>query len=970
MANAYSTLAKTFDPISTSNADLAMQVMSYKEAKFEANQAAIDDEIAKLSSIDLVKAEDSQYFADRLSSITSTISEFGSGNFDLTSNGFTRSLKQQIGQVYDENILTAYQSSQLYRSEQKSWNDLKAKGDGKYSADNHLYAMQNAQKWLADGQAGASYSGGGSAFEYQDYKGKTMKELPKILEQLEVKGFEKVGSYSGLIDLYNKTNTIDQNKIKSALEGILTPQDYKQMQIDSWGKYKNVSDEDIAAAYGQTIGEKIGASKEGISDLTSMRATAKNDKDRKRYDDAILSLKSSINDLENNKTSDRDSMAFSLFREDFIDGLSSTFAKKEILGIETDDSALKVKKYKTEVSQWERKFELDKKELELSRRRTVAEESQAQALLFPPTTYPTNLSGKGNKKESKTEIVAEKANASRSKLENFVLQNMGNEEFFNQVRGNIVLKEVGGSNMSFSNMTAAQAKAAFIRLSDSAKAKVVQNISRATTTNAEFEGLKMEYSAHVSADNEVKEIRKNTIGEAHLNLVTAMFKDEKNEFYKGAIAGYNKVGKYLVKDKGGKYKVADDKDRKKWAELVERGKTNSLTEDDKINLKFISNESALIEGSSDEKAKQHLLSFRESYMSDLAKGEDKKLYSNEAFDATSWKNSYTMTGVQALGNWIKGKYADLTGDEELRRNIEQDSYLDSEKGELLDFRVNKNSVATFGTRDRQLSNIDRLDFSSDGENYNTILSSLDVLQKGDKLSQDLEDYLSPLMDDIDIQEASVLYPGTTANPNLRHRDAVSSFMVYRGSLPEKEQKKLPEIDSGQEVMITPDVSNRTFSLTYKTEDGGQTVTQPGLPFTDNMYSYISLEEKGYNVKNYIPSTIALNTLNDIVGLPSGVDRPKMSDSDFFNKITRDIVFPNDSAKEELYSRLINSSPSFIKNGDGYSVALVHDDNILAIDQNTNENKMQTINGTSMAMLNKSMYNLRQELFEKHLLLNY
>ena len=193
MASAYSILRNYGDYIQPFDFNLIQKGLEYKQTKFDANSALIQEQINQFANIELAKNEDKAYLNERLNTLVDQVNEYGS--IDLSSNGITRNIQNHLKQVLDTNVMNAYTGTQNLKKYQEEVAYYKKEKPDLYSQVNEMYGMQGAIAWLNDGQAGTKYSGA-SYTPYVDVTGKMDKiivEMAKNRPEQEIQFPTKYG---------------------------------------------------------------------------------------------------------------------------------------------------------------------------------------------------------------------------------------------------------------------------------------------------------------------------------------------------------------------------------------------------------------------------------------------------------------------------------------------------------------------------------------------------------------------------------------------------------------------------------------------------------------------------------------------------------------------------------------------------------------------------------------------------------
>nr|DAJ54836.1 MAG TPA: hypothetical protein [Caudoviricetes sp.] len=237
MANAYSTPLNYGRTITTTDtAQYIGAIQNAMQQKFDVNLAKIDDLIAKVSSVPLVRDKDKQYLGERLQGLLTMVD--ANSKVDLTDNTVARQITNYIGTAIDDNVKTQIANSKKIYQFNSGIQELKEKKHKEYNAANHAYALQKG--------GFDSYMAGDTdelgSLSYSPYTDVTETALAKIKELKELRGEEKVS----MPDPNNPGQLIERSikgltreEIFKFMPNILTSKEHEQLKINGWAKYKD-----------------------------------------------------------------------------------------------------------------------------------------------------------------------------------------------------------------------------------------------------------------------------------------------------------------------------------------------------------------------------------------------------------------------------------------------------------------------------------------------------------------------------------------------------------------------------------------------------------------------------------------------------------------------------------------------------------------------------------------------------------
>lgn len=242
MASAHSQVETYLPYTPTTDINLVNTVLATKEAKYDANVAQIDALLEQFGSVDLVRQSDKEYLGERLNTLVNNVNKYG--KLDLSNNNVSRNIKNYIKDALDDRVLNAIEDTQKLRSYQQQWQEIKKKNPEQYSDMNYQVGLMDAgyQEYLQD-ETGQVRLGDLSVNPYMNVN----QELDKaIKENLELFGIERTTLETGQDGLMYKVtkNIVEPDRVKKVIDGAMTPQMRKQLDIESSYYYRNASDQD------------------------------------------------------------------------------------------------------------------------------------------------------------------------------------------------------------------------------------------------------------------------------------------------------------------------------------------------------------------------------------------------------------------------------------------------------------------------------------------------------------------------------------------------------------------------------------------------------------------------------------------------------------------------------------------------------------------------------------------------------
>jgi hypothetical protein len=448
MASAYSTLHNYASlPVYTPDLTLVLEGLKYKQGKYDENREKLQSALDKYSMLDVVKNEDENYLVDRLQKVEEITNRYT--HMDLSSDVLTQSLIRNMGQVLDDNVKNAVLSSKIYRNEQSSWKKLQEDDPDKYARQNYEFAQQGAQSWLADGQAGSKYNGGGGIIEFVDVN-QTIKDGMKDLK--DVYGLELVELESGAKGtLFRDVVTREiatPTKVRQALESLLGPKEMQQLQIDAWAQFKGAPEDAVVNMATERQNFKIDSYATQVSKLESVLTNNTLTPEQKAdYQNQLESAKLNLQNAKEKPlggldVSNKETAYTSLYINDYLDGLTDLYSYNVV----TD-----IKVYDNDKETYNAKIKLEelaiKKEKETTKKAKAGTTDEVTAFTSQNVLLGTEAGGEPKDAIQQVEDIV---NQSILDVESVVGDlNEDNYDAFNQTFSDDVLSKKFGENVDF-----------------------------------------------------------------------------------------------------------------------------------------------------------------------------------------------------------------------------------------------------------------------------------------------------------------------------------------------------------------------------------------------------------------------------------------------------------------------------------------------------------------------------------------
>lgn len=373
MANAYSIQRNRQGWIDPQDQEFTLKALMFKQQKYDSNRAKVDAVVEQYKSLQLARGVDKDYLNERLNYIFDNIN---SGNNDFSSNAFTASINNYIGEALDDNVMTAIQETAKIRKYQEDVTKLKEKNPELYNPLNEAYGLAPAQEYLQNTEAGAKINGNLMYTPYKDIEGEVNKWLTDI--QMKAKdGKIQIPDEHGRIKEIT-INGKSSQELRDLALGYIGNRYDDQLKVNVWGNtggFKNLQPqiESAISGYDATIEAQNKAIIEAKTKLTGPLSDAEKDvlKDSiKAAENQLLQLnqmKQSLQDnpvgalvyLEKQKIAGRSGAALGVLRTESIEYKADDYYFK------TREAALNEQKFQHDIVKEENNMVVKAQELKL-----------------------------------------------------------------------------------------------------------------------------------------------------------------------------------------------------------------------------------------------------------------------------------------------------------------------------------------------------------------------------------------------------------------------------------------------------------------------------------------------------------------------------------------------------------------------------------------------------------------------------
>jgi hypothetical protein len=225
--------------------ELIGKSLLYKQEKYDANRQKLQDFYNRMNMTDFYKAEDREYFQERLNVLSEEVNKAGAGDLSIAAN--LDGVTGHLSQATDERVINGYLGTQQIRQYQQEFEKLREKDPKNYNDLNYQYGLLNAQKWAQDGKSGTrldSYkdsrigAGIGRVTPYRDLVKEVQEDAQKIVPDIQV---VQKGTELQFIDIYNQT--VSDERLRNLVTMKMQDSGFsEQLNINAWGQYRGMDD--------------------------------------------------------------------------------------------------------------------------------------------------------------------------------------------------------------------------------------------------------------------------------------------------------------------------------------------------------------------------------------------------------------------------------------------------------------------------------------------------------------------------------------------------------------------------------------------------------------------------------------------------------------------------------------------------------------------------------------------------------
>lgn len=365
MANFLQSSYLPTQPRTDENFNLLAQVQLMKQQKYDVNQQKIQETLDAWGMQQVLRPQDKEYIANKLSYLTDTIN--GLGNRDLSLTNVTNDINSKIAiAAQDPRITNALENTRKYQSFSSQVAQTREKNPELYSDLNYQDALDLSG--FEDYMAGRTESLGN--LQYNPYVDVPKKINDATADWAKNHGYRREFSRenNGYFFINTEKEVLTENEVINYINSSIDPQTARQLQINARQTYKNIPEQDfVQQAQGIYDSENIELSTE-ISRLQAGKANLNKeaqavvDERISDYNERIQNNKKKIN----SGNYDRNSDIYTLYNRSFLKSIAQNYVKDEVVDVSYDDSPLDLLKFQADQTYREETLKLKRIEMGLT----------------------------------------------------------------------------------------------------------------------------------------------------------------------------------------------------------------------------------------------------------------------------------------------------------------------------------------------------------------------------------------------------------------------------------------------------------------------------------------------------------------------------------------------------------------------------------------------------------------------------
>jgi hypothetical protein len=355
----YTDAITQFNPyVSQLPVEAMIKVGMQKQAQYEQGVQKIQSQIDQVAGLDLARDVDKNYLQSKMDELGDKLTSVAAGdfsNFQLVNS--VAGMTKQVAK--DPTIQNAVASTAWYRKQKQLQESLKK--EGKSGESNDWLFNKDIEKWYNDPEAGASFNG--TYRPYTNWRKNSLEVIKQLTGDSTITDDAFTTDANGKLVIADaivrkKMAGISPERIQQALLVGLTPDDFKQMEIDGRYSYSNINDESFVKRVNDSYNDTMQFYSSQKTILENAKSSTNSAVEKQKLNDQILSLDKVIKGVKSEydsvsstfKDGDIESAKARLFTTNSLNNFSKTFGHTET-SLTYENSPLAEKKMQREIKE-------------------------------------------------------------------------------------------------------------------------------------------------------------------------------------------------------------------------------------------------------------------------------------------------------------------------------------------------------------------------------------------------------------------------------------------------------------------------------------------------------------------------------------------------------------------------------------------------------------------------------------------
>lgn len=347
MSSYLSSEYKIQQPVSSFNVNLADNVISTLQGKYDTNKAKIDQTLAVYNNqLRGLRAEDNEYIANRLNEVDSVIEQYKKKNGNLAYNSTTDTILSTVKSLMDDPIIKdAVKNKAYFDNYEKQVQEIKKKNPEKYSDINYQDGLKQGGYY--------SYLKGESKgignLQYQEYTNAPKEISDAVGKWAKENGYEQqITTENKGLYFINKTHEVlSQDKILNYIDTIVDPKTRAQMDINARASYGALKDEDFNKLAKGRYEQENTKDSSTIAEQRALLKTASKEQ--------ATTIESNIAFLESRKKERTDKISvgkydrndqYTFYKNDIYGNVADAYDRDNVTKIDYNTTELDIAKFK------------------------------------------------------------------------------------------------------------------------------------------------------------------------------------------------------------------------------------------------------------------------------------------------------------------------------------------------------------------------------------------------------------------------------------------------------------------------------------------------------------------------------------------------------------------------------------------------------------------------------------------------